>query len=84
MGDFNTYNGEDEIADLLKKTHLKDRHKLNHKSNNDSLEFTQPAWHPMRRLDYVLVSSQIKVLTYNVLNFVFSDHLPLYLEFDVV
>lgn len=79
MGDFNTYQGEQEIKQLLKKTHLKDKMFL----DKYSLQLTQPTWHPRRRLDYVLTSSQIKVSKYRVLNFHFSDHMPLYLEFTV-
>lgn len=79
MGDFNTYHGEQELDELRKKTHLKDRHEL----DTHSIGFTHPAWHPSRRLDYVLVSPQIKVKKYNVLNFPFSDHMPLFVEFTV-
>ena len=77
MGDFNTFNGEQEIQNLLKKTHLKDLIKLDKKS----LPLTEPAWHPKRRLDYILTSPQIKVTKYSVLNFHFSDHLPLMIDF---
>ena len=79
MGDFNTFHGEEEIKSLLRKTHLKDRAQL----DKYSLELTQPTWHPKRRLDYVLVSAPIKVKKYHVLNYPFSDHMPLYVEFDV-
>jgi endonuclease/exonuclease/phosphatase family metal-dependent hydrolase len=77
MGDFNTFKGKEEIENLLNKTHLKDSAKL-----DKSAEYlTHPSWHPMRRLDYVLVSSGIKVKKYSVLKFHFSDHLPLFVEF---
>lgn len=79
MGDFNTFNGEKEIKDLLKKTHLKDKIKL----DKESLPFTEPAWHPKRRLDYILVSPQIKVNKYSILKFHFSDHLPLMIDFEL-
>ena len=39
MGDFNTFNGEKEIKELLKKTHLQDLISL----DKDSLPFTEPA-----------------------------------------
>ncbi len=78
-GDFNTFNGEQEIRELLKKTHLKDKIALDHQS----LHFTEPAWHPTRRLDYILTSPAIKVKKYQVLNFHFSDHLPLMIDFHV-
>jgi len=77
MGDFNTFHGEEEIKELLKKTHLKDKIKL----DKHSLPLTEPAWHPKRRLDYILTSPEIKVKKYSVLDFHFSDHLPLFIEF---
>lgn len=79
MGDFNTFNGKQEIDQLLAKTHLKDHAKL----DEQSTALTEPAWHPKRRLDYVLTSSQIKVSKYQVLNFHFSDHMPLLVEFNI-
>ncbi|MAF99123.1 MAG: hypothetical protein CMH61_00780 [Nanoarchaeota archaeon] len=79
MGDFNTFGGIKEIEELLEKTHLKDKSRL----NKHSLKMTQPTWHPVRRLDYVLTSPRIKVKKYRVLNFPFSDHKPLFVEFDV-
>jgi endonuclease/exonuclease/phosphatase family metal-dependent hydrolase len=79
MGDFNTFHGVDELKDLIDQTHLNDWGKL----DNESTALTQPTWHPRRRLDYVLVSKQIKVKKYKVLNFHFSDHMPLYVEFNV-
>ncbi|HIH12956.1 TPA: hypothetical protein HA242_04490 [Candidatus Woesearchaeota archaeon] len=47
-----------------------------------SLPLTEPAWHPTRRLDYILTSPQLKVKKYSVLNFHFSDHLPLMVDFE--
>lgn len=79
MGDFNTFHGEAEIRKLLQQTHLKDKISLDAKS----LPFTEPAWHPTRRLDYILTSSKINVSKYAVLPFHFSDHLPLMIEFEV-
>ena len=79
MGDFNTFHGAHEIQRLLRKTHLKDKAYL----DKDSRGWTEPTWHPLRRLDYVLVSKQIKVSKYKVLKFPFSDHMPLYVEFEV-
>jgi len=79
MGDFNTFNGTQEIKRLLKKTHLKDKYKL----DIHSTRLTQPTWHPKKRLDYVLVSPRVKVKGYEVLNYHFSDHMPLLVEFTV-
>ncbi len=77
MGDFNTFNGEKEIKVLLQKTHLEDLISL----DKHSLPLTEPAWHPSRRLDYILTSPHIKVKKYSVLHFPFSDHLPLMIDF---
>lgn len=79
MGDFNTFNGEEEIKELLDKTHLNDKISL----DKESLPLTEPAWHPSRRLDYILTSSRINVRKYSVLHFPFSDHLPLMIDFTV-
>ncbi len=79
MGDFNTFHGEEEIKGLLQKTHLRDKISL----DKQSLPLTEPAWHPKRRLDYILTSPQINVKKYSILNFHFSDHLPLMIEFTV-
>ena len=79
MGDFNTFKGEEEIAELLQKTHLEHNARIGKKT----FEFTQPTFKPHRLLDYVLTSPQIKVKKYEALKMPFSDHLPLYVEFDV-
>ena len=80
MGDFNTFSGEEEIKKLLKETHLYHKFQMNMKSQT----YTQPAFHPSRRLDYVLTSRNIKVENYEVLNFHFSDHLPILVDFKVI
>lgn len=80
MGDFNLFHGIDEIKGLMKKTHLRCKYTM----DKESMELTQPTFHPSRRLDYVLTSKQIKVTNYKVLNFYFSDHLPLMVDFKVV
>ena len=79
MGDFNTFNGEGEIQKLLDETHLDCKFEM----DKESQTFTHPAFHPKRRLDYILTSKQIKVKSYKVLNFHFSDHLPLLIDFKV-
>jgi endonuclease/exonuclease/phosphatase family metal-dependent hydrolase len=79
MGDFNTYNGKSEIEKLLKKTHLHHRYKM----KDESQILTQPACHPRRCLDYVLTSKKIKVSDYKVLNYNYSDHLPLMVDFRI-
>ncbi len=79
MGDFNTFRGKEEIKKLLKETHLREEIKM----HEQSIGSTFPTWHPMRRLDHVLVSPRIKVKRYDVLKYDFSDHLPLFVEFSV-
>ncbi len=79
MGDFNTFHGKEELKELLEKTHLKDMISLDKKSR----PFTEPAWHPTKRLDYILTSKAIKVQKYSVVPFHFSDHLPLMIEFTL-
>lgn len=79
MGDFNTFHGEEEIASLLEKTHLHHQFEM----DKTSQTLTEPTFHPSKRLDYVLTSKQVKVKNYQVLNFHFSDHLPLMVDFEV-
>ena len=79
MGDFNTFNGEAEIEELLAKTHLNDKISL----DLEDVHLTEPAWHPSKRLDYILNSSKIKINKYNVLKFPYSDHLPLMIDFEI-
>jgi endonuclease/exonuclease/phosphatase family metal-dependent hydrolase len=80
MGDFNTFNGTEELRTLMKKTHLKDKVALDKKSK----PFTVPAWHPTKRLDYILTSPLLKIKKYMVLPFHFSDHLPLMIDFEFI
>lgn len=79
MGDFNTFSGETEIKELLNKTHLKHQYKKgNHKQT-----LTQPAYHPKKILDYILTSPKIQVENYEVLDFTFSDHRPVMIDFKI-
>ncbi|PIZ51929.1 hypothetical protein COY27_02040 [Candidatus Woesearchaeota archaeon CG_4_10_14_0_2_um_filter_33_13] len=78
MGDFNTFNGVAEIEKLLTKTNLRDKIAL----EKESVPFTEPAWHPTKRLDYILTSSDLNVKKYTILHFNFSDHLPIMIEFE--
>jgi endonuclease/exonuclease/phosphatase family metal-dependent hydrolase len=38
---------------------------------------TYPSWRPQRNIDHILVSPSIQVLDVEVLNYPFSDHLPI-------
>lgn len=71
-GDFNIYNGLEEVREFLKETHLK----LVQKNP------TFPAFNPCRPLDLIMVCESIKVKTSGVINSLFSDHLPVYVEID--
>ncbi|RME55179.1 hypothetical protein D6777_01345 [Candidatus Woesearchaeota archaeon] len=74
MGDLNTQ--KNDITVLLNSTYLSDAIKL-----KDYKTF--PSWNPQKHLDYVLVSPSIKIKDYKILKYNFSDHLPIYINFDV-
>jgi endonuclease/exonuclease/phosphatase family metal-dependent hydrolase len=78
MGDFNTFKGLIEIEELLSKTNL-----VVPTKNSSDPTLTQPAFKPSRVLDYILTSPQINVNNYEVLNFEYSDHRPLLIDFEV-
>ncbi len=71
-GDFNIFSGLDEIHDFLKKTRLK----LIQKNP------TFPSFAPRYPLDLILACDSIKVKTAGVVDSLFSDHLPVYVEID--
>lgn len=79
MGDFNTFRGVDELYPLIGQAQLMDAHLLDKRS----VQYTYPAAHPERRLDYILISKQVKVTSYQVLKAAFSDHLPVMIEFEL-
>ena len=70
---------KNKVKKLLEETHMHHRFQMDKRSQT----LTQPTFHPSRRLDYVLTSKSIKVKSYEVLNFHFSDHLPLLVDFKV-
>lgn len=71
MGDFNLFKGEKELNYLLKTTGLK---AVGHQK-------TFPSYHPNKKLDYFLVSPNIKVKKCKAIKLPFSDHLPIFMEF---
>ncbi len=78
MGDFNIFDGLKEIRPLMRKTGLKypPGRKVIH---------TQPTSNPRRTLDIILVSEEIQVKDYKVLeDMEFSDHLPVLMDFDII
>ena len=79
MGDFNTFRGEDEIEDLLNKTHLQNCYR----AGKDKGNFTYPSYRPNKQLDYILTSANINVKNYEVLNLNLSDHRPILVDLEV-
>lgn len=71
MGDMNT-----PMSQLLEESPLKalNLHPAEHAGP------TYPAWQPALALDHVLVSSNLKITDYKVLNRRISDHLPIAVE----
>ncbi len=67
-GDFNTFAGRTELNDFLRRTGL-------HSANEENLP-TYPAWAPVRQLDYLLLSPELRVTGFQVPQLPFSDHLP--------
>lgn len=76
MGDFNTFDGEKEIKNLLDNTNLNDKYKISGKGVD-----TYPSFNPNKRIDYILNSNGIKVKDHKPLNLKLSDHLPVLLDF---
>ncbi len=74
MGDFNI-NNEHELDKLFIKTKLKD--------SSTTKPKTFPSWKPKKRFDYVLSTKDIIIKNYKTLNYKFSDHKPLLVEFEI-
>ncbi|MHB8474583.1 MAG: endonuclease/exonuclease/phosphatase family protein [Sulfuricaulis sp.] len=71
MGDMNCSTESREIDWLIRHTALREpAHDLP----------TFPSWRPSRNLDQILVSPSLRVERMDVLNFPFSDHLPIAME----
>ena len=74
-GDFNTFDGSQEIESLMKKCGLK--------NGNAKHEPTFPAYKPKKELDYLLVSKKIVIEKFQVLKSTISDHRPLLIKIKV-
>lgn len=74
-GDFNMLWGEQEIDMFLAATGLQN-------ANVEGLP-TYPSNNPYRHLDFVLHSKEIKVQNFQIPQVLFSDHLPVLVDFDV-
>lgn len=68
MGDLNCSCESREIRLLMNNSGLKD---------SGCQDSTFPSWRPMRRLDHILVSDSLLVENPRVLDYPFSDHLPI-------
>ena len=74
-GDFNTFRGDCEIENLCRELKLTT-------ANKDNIK-TFPAWSPHHELDFILHSEDIKVNQFMVEHHImFSDHLPLVIDFE--
>ena len=74
-GDFNAPRGDRELRLFMAATGLKS-------ANRQSLP-TFPSWSPKRQLDFVLHGDDILVRSFRLPNVLYSDHLPLVLDFDI-
>ncbi len=71
MGDLNCQPNSREMTMLLQKTGLcEPAHGLN----------TFPSWRPNRKIDHILVSPTLEVADIHVLDYRFSDHLPIAMD----
>lgn len=71
MGDFNCKPEKLLKSPLLTETHLRPVNLLFN---------TYPSWKPSRNIDHILVSPSVKVEHVEVLDLLYSDHLPVVLE----
>jgi endonuclease/exonuclease/phosphatase family metal-dependent hydrolase len=74
-GDFNALWGEREIDLFLAATGLQ--------NPNISHFPTFPSSHPSRHLDFILYSKGVAIREFRIPQVLFSDHLPLVLDFDI-
>jgi endonuclease/exonuclease/phosphatase family metal-dependent hydrolase len=74
MGDLNCVEGSDELRWF--------RDRCNLVAAGDGLA-TYPSWAPSRRLDHILVSSDLKVRSATTLHRGYSDHRPVVVEIEV-
>jgi endonuclease/exonuclease/phosphatase family metal-dependent hydrolase len=68
MGDFNCDCRSRSLRQLARESGLQ---------GLDCELKTFPSWRPRRNLDHILVSGSLRILEVEVLDYVFSDHLPL-------
>lgn len=74
MGDLNCQPGSAEMNFLLEKTQLcEPQHGLK----------TFPSWRPRKKIDHIIVTPSLEVSDVHVLNYVFSDHLPIAMNIQI-
>lgn len=73
MGDLNAGCDASEVQRFVK------RHNLREPACDQA---TFPSWRPVRKIDHILVSKSLKVRKAKVLDYPFSDHLPISVELE--
>lgn len=71
MGDLNC-----ETDELRQHPFFRDRGFLHH----PEVKASHPSWKPDRLIDHILVTPEIKILRGGPLDFIWSDHLPVFME----
>lgn len=79
FGDFNTFKGLSELDYLLENSNMINALDFAHEKNVS----TFPSWKPKKHIDHILVSPDVKVTNYEVLDVDFSDHLPVLIDFEL-
>lgn len=74
MGDLNTCSDAEDLGQFLEKYDLQEP------SGNEA---TYPSWRPTRKIDHILVSRNLKVVSSRVVDFPLSDHLPICVELQL-
>lgn len=76
IGDFNAFFGPTELNLFLGATGMK--------TANQDGQPTYPSWKPRRELDFVFYSDGVQVTDFSIPQVLYSDHLPLVCDFDLV
>ena len=74
-GDFNTFDGDQELDTFIRDLDLYD-------PNEKNLP-TFPSQAPKKKLDFILCSRSIHSISFKIPEVKFSDHLPLILDFEL-
>ncbi len=74
MGDLNCGSNSMEVKLLINNARLTE-------PKHDLLTF--PSWSPERNIDHILVSPTLDVVNVSVLNYTYSDHLPIAMEVNL-